>query len=295
MTDVADRRHDRISIDGIVVSTVVGALPHEREIPQPLRIDIELLVDLHDAGRSDELADTVNYGEVAIQVAAAVRESKDVLLERVADRVAEIALGFERVEAVEVKVTKLRPPVPEHLDTTSVAITRSAGDYDLTPRVEHTAIVALGSNLGDREGYLRLAIEGLGTVTRMSQVYETDPVGGPSGQDAFLNMVVEVRTILDPYAFLRRCRQIEADGMRQRTVRWGPRTLDVDVLFYEDITIDDRELTIPHPRYAERRFVLAPLADIAPERCPEGWETTLPDDGVRAIGPLVPVTTRGEV
>jgi 7,8-dihydro-6-hydroxymethylpterin-pyrophosphokinase len=69
-------------------------------------------------------------------------------------------------------------------------------------------------------------------------------------------------------------------------VRWGPRTLDVDVLFYEDIVIDDPVLTLPHPRYAERRFVLAPLSDIAPQRCPDGWESTLADDGVRAIGPL---------
>lgn len=286
MTPMVDKPSDRISIDGIVVSTIVGALPHEREIAQPIRIDIELHVDLHDAGRSDELADTVHYGEVAIQVAAAARESKDVLLERVADRAAEIAAGFDRVDAVEVTVTKLRPPVPENLETTSVTIMRSPSDYDLSPRVEHTAIVALGSNLGDREGYLRLAIGRLGGVTKMSQLYETEPVGGPSGQDAFLNMVVEVRTILDPYAFLRRCRQIEADGMRQRIVRWGPRTLDVDVLFYEDIVIDDPVLTLPHPRYAQRRFVLAPLSDIAPERCPAGWETTLPDDGVRAIGPL---------
>jgi dihydroneopterin aldolase/2-amino-4-hydroxy-6-hydroxymethyldihydropteridine diphosphokinase len=277
---------DRISIHGIVVSTIVGVLPHEREIAQPIRVDLDLFVDLHDAGRSDELADTVNYGEVAVQVASAFRESKDVLLERLADRAAEIAVGFGRVEAVDVTVTKLRPPVPENLESTSVTITRLAGDYDLTPLVEHTAIVALGSNLGDREGFLRLAVERLGDVTKMSRVYETDPVGGPSGQDAFLNMVVEVRTMLDPYAFLRRCRQIEADGMRQRTVRWGPRTLDVDVLFYEEITIDDPILTLPHPRYAERRFVLAPLSDIAPERCPAGWETDLPDDGVRARGPL---------
>jgi dihydroneopterin aldolase/2-amino-4-hydroxy-6-hydroxymethyldihydropteridine diphosphokinase len=285
-TLLVERAHDRISIDGIIVSTIVGALPHEREIRQPIRVDLSLLVDLHDAGRSDELADTVHYGEVAIQVADALRESKDVLLERLADRVAEIAVSFERVEAVEVTVTKIRPPVPEHLEHTSVTIARSASDYELTPRIEHSAIVALGSNLGDRAGYLRLAVERLGTVTKMSQLYETDPVGGPSGQDAFLNMVVEVRTSLDPYAFLRRCRQIEADGMRQRTVRWGPRTLDVDVLFYEDITIDDPVLTLPHPRYAERRFVLAPLSDIAPERCPQGWEDTVPDDGVRAIGPL---------
>lgn len=283
---MVDTPGDRISIHGIVVSTIVGVLPHEREIAQPIRVDLDLFVDLHDAGRSDELADTVNYGEVAVQVASAFRESKDVLLERLADRAAEIAVGFGRVEAVDVTVTKLRPPVPENLESTSVTITRSAGDYDPTPLVEHTAIVALGSNLGDREGFLRLAVERLGDVTKMSRVYETDPVGGPSGQDAFLNMVVEVRTMLDPYAFLRRCRQIEADGMRQRTVRWGPRTLDVDVLFYEEITIDDPILTLPHPRCAERRFVLAPLSDIAPERCPAGWETDLPDDGVRVRGPL---------
>jgi dihydroneopterin aldolase/2-amino-4-hydroxy-6-hydroxymethyldihydropteridine diphosphokinase len=284
---MVDTPHDRISIHGIVVSTIVGVLPHEREIAQPIRIDVDLVVDLHDAGRSDELADTVNYGEVAVRIASAFREANDVLLERLADRAAEIAVGFERVESVEVTVTKLRPPVPEQLEATSVTVARSAADYGPTHRVEHTAIVALGSNLGDREGFLRLAIEGLGTVTKVSQVYETDPVGGPTGQDAFLNMVVEVRTTLDPYAFLRRCRQIEADGMRERTVRWGPRTLDVDVLFYEDITIDDPVLTLPHPRYAERRFVLAPLSDVAPERCPEGWEAAVPDDGVRPLGPLV--------
>jgi dihydroneopterin aldolase/2-amino-4-hydroxy-6-hydroxymethyldihydropteridine diphosphokinase len=279
-------QHDRITIEGIVVSTLVGALPHEREIRQPIRVDLELRVDLHDAGRSDELADTVHYGEVASRVVETMQESKDVLLERLADRVAEVVVGFERVEQVEVTVTKLRPPVPENLQHTAVRIRRSAADYELSPRVEHTAIVALGSNLGDREGYLRLAIDRLGTVTRLSDVYETDPVGGPENQGAYLNMVAEVRTILDPYALLRRCRQIEAEAMRQRTVRWGPRTLDVDLLFYEDVTIDDPVLTLPHPRVGERRFVLAPLADVAPERCPDGWRERLADDGVRSLGRL---------
>lgn len=279
-------QHDRITIDGIVVSTLVGALPHEREIRQPIRVDLELDVDLHDAGRSDELADTVHYGEVAARVVETMQESKDVLLERLADRVAETVVGFERVEAVDVTVTKIRPPVPETLDHTAVRIRRSAADYELSPREAHTAIVALGSNLGDREGYLRLAVDRLGTVTRTSDVYETAPVGGPDGQGAYLNMVVEVRTILDPYALLRRCRQIEAEGMRQRTVRWGPRTLDVDLLFYEDVTIDDPRLTLPHPRLAERRFVLEPLSEIAPERCPAGWRERLPDEGVRSVGRL---------
>ena len=97
-------------------------------------------------------------------------------------------------------------------------------------------------------------------------------------------MVVAVETSLDPFAFLRRCQRIEADALRQRIVHWGPRTLDVDLLFYDDVTIDSPELTVPHPRVGERRFVLAPLAEVAPERCPPGW-----DDAARRRGELQPV------
>ncbi len=162
-------------------------------------------------------------------------------------------------------------------------LAESLNDLD---RAVHLAIIALGSSLGDREGYLRLAVTSLPGVQAMSQVFETDPVGGPNGQDTYLNMVVTLETSLDPYALLRRCRSIEGEALRQRVVHWGPRTLDIDVLFYDDIRIDDPHLTIPHPRYAERRFVLAPLAEVAPERCPTGWDETLPPDGVYPRGPL---------
>jgi dihydroneopterin aldolase/2-amino-4-hydroxy-6-hydroxymethyldihydropteridine diphosphokinase len=276
---------DRIDINGLVVNAIVGALPHEREHAQPVRIDLSLHVDLRDAGRTDELADTAHYGDVTQRVADTVRESKDVLLERLAERVAEVAVGFDRVEGVDVVITKVRPPIPEVVDTTAVRVRRRRSDFEQTPRRAHTAIVALGSNLGDRAGFLRLAVERLGEVTAMSQVFETDPVG-PEGQGAYLNMVVVVRTWLDPYGFIRRCQQIESEAMRQRVVRWGPRTLDVDLLFYDDITIDDPELTVPHPRYAERRFVLTPLAEVAPERCPPGWDEQLPPGGVHPVGPL---------
>ena len=279
--------HDRIEINGLTVTTVVGALPHEREIAQPLRIDLALVVDLHDAGRSDELGDTVHYGEVAEQVAAVARENKDVLLERLADRIAEVAVAFDRVEAVELTVTKLRPPIAEHVDTTAVRVRRTRADFGLAARSSHRAIVALGSNLGDRWQYLALAVDELGDVVAMSQVFETDPVGGPDEQGAYLNMVVTVDTPLDPFAFVRRCQRIEAAALRQRTVHWGPRTLDVDVLFYDDVSIASPELTIPHPRIAERRFVLAPLAEVAPERCPAGWDDTLPPAGVHPRGPLI--------
>ncbi len=279
--------HDRIEINGLTVTTVVGALPHEREIAQPLRIDLALVVDLHDAGRSDELGDTVHYGEVAEQIAAVARENKDVLLERLADRIAEVAVAFDRVEAVELTVTKLRPPIAEHVDTTAVRVRRTRADFGLAARSSHRAIVALGSNLGDRWQYLARAVDELGDVVAMSQVFETDPVGGPDEQGAYLNMVVTVDTPLDPFAFVRRCQRIEAAALRQRTVHWGPRTLDVDVLFYDDVSIASPELTIPHPRIAERRFVLAPLAEVAPERCPAGWDDALPPAGVHPRGPLI--------
>lgn len=277
---------DIISIDGLRAVTIVGALPHEREIAQPLAIDLRLEVDLHDAGTTDELGDTVHYGLVSDRVVAVVEESKDTLLERLVARIADEVLAFDRVDAVEVTLTKLRPPIAVDAETTAVTIRRTREEASMPAATSHRGFLALGSNLGDREGYLRFAVRQLGNVVAMSQVYETAPVGGPDDQGPYLNMVVEVETSLDPFALLRRCQRIEAEAARQRLVRWGPRTLDVDIVAYDDIEIMSAELTVPHPRFAERRFVLAPLSDIAPDRCPDGWETDLPPDEVRPIGTL---------
>ncbi len=277
---------DRILIEDLRVLTIIGALPHEREIAQPLRIDLSIGVDLHNAGRSDELNDTVHYGLVCERVVEMARDSKDILLERLAAKVADVVLEFDLVELVEVKVTKLRPPVPEPVESTSVCVTRTRAEAAAPPLEDHEVIVALGSNLGDREGYLRFAVGELGNVVALSQVYETEPVGGPDGQDAYLNMVVKVQTSLDPYAFIRRCQRIEANALRQRIVHWGPRTLDVDVLFYDDVHITSEKLTVPHPRINERRFVLTPLSEIAPERCPADWQAALPPSEIHVRGPL---------
>ena len=156
----------------------------------------------------------------------------------------------------------------------------------MPPLRRHEAIVALGSNLGDREGFLRYAVTELGNVTATSQVFETEPIGGPDAQGAYLNMVVKVETSLDPFAFMRRCQRIEAGALRQRIVHWGPRTLDVDLLFFDDVRIESPELLVPHPRVTERRFVLTPLSEVAPERCPADWDTTLPPAVVTPRGPL---------
>lgn len=280
---------DQITISELRALAVVGALPHEREAAQPLQIDLTLDVDLHDAGHSDDLDDTVHYGLVAERVRDLVTESKDVLLERLATRIADEVLTFARVEAVDVTVTKLRPPIPVDAANTAIRIRRSAIGHEAVPPRTSRAFIALGSNLGDREGYLRAAVRGLSRgptrIVSQSQVYETDPVGGPD-QGAYLNMVVEVETPLDPFALLRRCRRLEGEAMRQRTVHWGPRTLDVDIILFDEATIDSPDLIVPHPRFAERRFVLTPLAEIAPERCPPGWDERLEPAGVHPRGPL---------
>jgi len=130
------------------------------------------------------------------------------------------------------------------------------------------AFLGLGSNLGDRRAHLRRAIELLeaeGDLVAVSPLYETDPVGGPPGQVAYLNVVVELRTDATARQLLERCARLERDAQRVRSVRFGPRTLDVDVLLVGTERVDDPDLVVPHPRMHERRFVLAPLADLAPD------------------------------
>lgn len=127
------------------------------------------------------------------------------------------------------------------------------------------AFLGLGSNLGDRAAHLRSAVATLPDLVATSPVYETDPVGGPDDQGAYLNLVVELDTDLGPRELLEVCRALEHAAGRVREVRWGPRTLDVDVLIVEGRVVDEPDLQVPHPRLWERRFVLAPLADLAPD------------------------------
>lgn len=129
------------------------------------------------------------------------------------------------------------------------------------------ATVALGSNLGDRLGQLRSGVEGLrrlGNVTAVSSLYETEPVGGPD-QGPYLNAVVALETALEPEELLASLHRIEGDSERTREVHWGPRTLDLDLITFEDRSVALPQLEIPHPRAHTRRFVLAPLLEVAPD------------------------------
>jgi len=133
-----------------------------------------------------------------------------------------------------------------------------------------TAYIGLGANLGRRRETLRAALDDLDRhegvrVVRTSALLETEPVGGPPGQPPYLNAAAELRTTLEPHELLRLLQQIENAFGRTREVRWGPRTLDLDLLLYEGRVIDTPALQVPHPRMHERRFVLEPLCQIAPE------------------------------
>jgi 2-amino-4-hydroxy-6-hydroxymethyldihydropteridine diphosphokinase len=145
------------------------------------------------------------------------------------------------------------------------------------------AVLSVGSNLGDRLGHLQGALDSLAAagidIVAVSGVYETAPVGGPD-QDDFLNAVTIVETTLSPHELLSACQRVEAEHDRVREVRWGPRTLDVDVIAYADVILDDPSLTLPHPRAHERAFVCVPWLD-ADDRAvlPQGPVADLSLDG----------------
>jgi 2-amino-4-hydroxy-6-hydroxymethyldihydropteridine diphosphokinase len=157
------------------------------------------------------------------------------------------------------------------------------------------AYLALGSNLGDRLDHLRSAVRLLSEadgieVVRSSRVYETEPVGPP--QPAYLNAVVEVRTDLEPAELLAAARAVEEALERVRGERWGPRTIDVDILTFDEVTIDEPELVVPHPRMHERGFVLVPLGELEADPMLPGDRRLatlrLPPDAVLGVRPFAP-------
>lgn len=178
---------------------------------------------------------------------------------------------------------QVHPDQPELIERASE---RSMNDQP-TPR---WAAIALGSNVGDRQGHFNAAIRAIGeldttSIACVSAFHQTEPVG-PPGQDRYLNAALTIRTRLGPRRLLEELHRIEATRGRDRVreVRWGPRTLDLDLLLYEDHIIAERGLRVPHPRMHERLFVLAPLAEIAGERVIPGLGMSVAE-ALRAITP----------
>lgn len=155
------------------------------------------------------------------------------------------------------------------------------------------AFLGLGSNLGDRLGTLQRAIDLLAAepsivVQRTSRIWETEPVGGPEQPD-FLNVVAEIETALEPHHLLHAVNHVEAELGRSRDVRWGPRTIDIDILLIDALTLEGDRLTVPHPRMHERAFVVMPLLELLPDPVlPDSTrllDVRLPDQAVRPVFP----------
>jgi dihydroneopterin aldolase/2-amino-4-hydroxy-6-hydroxymethyldihydropteridine diphosphokinase len=256
---------DRISLTGLVARGHHGVFEHERRDGQDFTVDVELDLDLRGAAATDDLARTVHYGELARALADDVRGEPVDLLEALAERLLRTCLADPRVEAARVVVHKPQAPIPETFADVAVAVRRTRAEVFPPPR---DGVLALGANLGDREATLASAVADLaGTpgleVVAVSPVVETAPVGGPPQPD-YLNAVVAVRSTLTPHALLAACLAVERRHGRERRVRWAARTLDVDVVTYGGLVLDSPDLVLPHPRAAQRAFVLAPWAALDP-------------------------------
>ena len=167
-------------------------------------------------------------------------------------------MTYDLLQKVEITVKKPWAPVRVHLDTVAVRIERGW----------HTVYLSIGSNMGDKEGYLDFAIDRLNAlpdtkVTEVSDYIETEPYGDVE-QDNFLNGALKIQTLKSPEELLDTTMAIEQEAHRERIVHWGPRTLDIDILFYDDAIIHTKRLTVPHIEIPKRTFVLEPLAAIAP-------------------------------
>ncbi len=256
---------DRIEVRGLRVEAVHGVLEQERTAAQPFELDLDLYLALDTAASSDDLAHTADYAAAVDAAVAVMTGPPHRLLESLSAAVAEAVLADAALSAVTVTVRKLRPPLDHPVAFTAVRVHRSRS------RVGPAAgrvFVGLGSNVGDRRKHLRGAVAGLPGVVAVSQVYETEPLGGPPGQRPYLNLVVELAGGPTPRELLEVAGRLEAEAGRRRTVPWGPRSLDVDVLLVGDVVVEEDDLVVPHPRMWQRRFVVEPLAELAPDLVP---------------------------
>jgi len=237
-----------IRLRGLRVRGFHGVFEHERREGQDFVVDATL--EVADPAR-DELALTADYGSLSEQLAAVVAGEPVDLIETLAQRLLAVCQSIPGVRRSTVRVHKPQAPIPLAFD-----------DVSVTVRSDAVAALGLGSNVGDRLAHLQAAVDLLAPLA-VSPVYETAPVGGPP-QGPYLNAVVLVPAV-DPYRLLRQAHAVEAARNRVRAERWGPRTLDVDLLDVGGIVLDTPELTLPHPRAAYRTFVMAPWLDVAPE------------------------------
>lgn len=250
---------DEIRIDNLEVYAYHGVFPEENEKGQPFFVNMVLYTDTRKAGLSDNLEYSTHYGEVSHAVHQFMTEHTFQLIETVAEGVADLILkNYPLVQKVDVEIRKPEAPIGLPFESVSVKITRQW----------HTVYLAFGSNLGDREAYIKEAVGKIEKdesciIEKVSAILQTEPYGMEE-QGKFLNGALAVRTLYQPQELLEVLHKIEAEAGRERIIHWGPRTLDLDILFYDDDIIHTENLIVPHIDMENREFVLQPLSEIAP-------------------------------
>lgn len=253
------KAYDEINIKGLEVFANHGVYPEENKLGQKFVVNAVLYVDTRKAGLTDDLTLSVNYGTVCHQITEFLTENTYKLIERAAEELARyILVSNPLVCEIDVEIEKPGAPIGLPLETVSVKIHRGY----------HEAAIALGSNIGDSKKYLDDAVEQIKNlpdteVIKVASYIVTKPYGTVE-QDDFLNSAMIIRTLYTPEELLCKLHEIEQNAGRERIIHWGPRTLDLDILLYDDLIMDTPDLTIPHVEMHLRDFVLEPLAEIAP-------------------------------
>jgi dihydroneopterin aldolase/2-amino-4-hydroxy-6-hydroxymethyldihydropteridine diphosphokinase len=263
---------DEIRIVGIQATGFHGVLDREEAHGQSFEVDVVLHLDLSSAAATDDLALTVDYGAVCANVVRRITNDRYLLIETLASRIADDCLSNPAVGSAAITVHKPNAPVPITFADISVTVQRDRPRQDFAYRLA----LSLGANLGDRVAALDYACTELprrlsSRLSLVSPTYETAPVGGPEQPD-YLNRVLvlglgepeEHPTPAQANQILTVCHEVEADLNRKREVRWGPRTLDVDILALGGLEVQDPTLQIPHPRLQDRAFVLIPWVEVDP-------------------------------
>ena len=250
---------DSITISNLELFGHHGVHPEENVLGQKFVVDAVLFLDLTKAGDSDDLTMSVSYGDVIRLFKRVMVEETDQLIERVARRLADAVLfTFSDINRVEITVKKPWAPVLSHLDHVAVRIERGW----------HKVYVGVGSNMGDKKGFLDFSLEKIRENMSIRKVrsasYIETKAWGYEDQDPFLNSVFEFETVLQPEELLVFLQDIENAAGRVRKIHWGPRTLDLDILLYDDLVTEDERLVIPHPYMDQRLFVMEPLVQLLP-------------------------------
>lgn len=251
--------NDCIEINDLVVFANHGVMKEEKTMGQKFMVSLSLYGDMSRAAETDDIAHALNYAEVCAFVTEFTKNNRCKLIEAAAENIANaLLIAYPILDRVDITLKKPWAPIGLPLDSVAARLTRCRS----------VAYIGLGSNMGDKKGYLDLAIKaleesGVCRVLKVSEYIVTKPVGEIK-QDDFLNACVKIDTVLSPHTLLRLLHDIENQAGRVRTVRWGPRTLDLDILLFGDTVMDTPDLTIPHPELIKREFALAPLAEVAP-------------------------------